>query len=497
MMNAVLLSQPWGLWTIIVPLALAVTAFLFPRRAPLAGIITALSVPLFVAAAFYQLFLTGPNLQMLGGWQAPLGITLRTDGPALILLLTSGLVGLVVSLYAAGYFTATDHQERRQQRYFWPFWLLLWGACNALFLSRDLFNLYVTLELVTLSSVALAALSTNSAALDGAMRYLLTGLLGSLSYLLGVALIYGAYGTVDLVLLGQTVRVDGLSRAALALMTVGLLAKTALFPLHFWLPPAHASAPAPVSALLSGLVVKAPLLILFRLWFEVFPAVTTAGMAHLLGSLGCIAIIWGSLLALRQQRLKLLVAYSTVAQIGYFFLLFPLARGETAATAWAGALLLVLAHGCSKAALFLVCGTITRLAGHDRLADLAGAGGTLGARLLVFALAAVTLVGLPPSSGFIAKWLLINAAIVSGHWWYLATIALGTLLASGYVLRVLSLAFIESQVPALPVAPRILRWPPLALSIVALLLGLAAFHPAVLTLVGAPVSGIILLEMVP
>ncbi len=496
-MNAVLLTHPWSIWTIIVPLAAAVLAFLVPRRAPLAGIITALSVALFVAATAYRIFMAGPHSQLLGGWQSPLGITLRVDGPALIMLLTSGLVGLTVSFYATGYFTTADRQERRQQHYFWPLWLLLWAGCNALFLSGDLFNLYVTLELVTLSSIALAALNGSSAALDGAMRYLMAGLLGSLSYLLGVALIYGAYGTVDLALLGQTVRADGLSRAALALMTAGLLLKTALFPLHFWLPPAHASAPPPVSALLSGLVVKAPLLILFRLWFEVFPDTATAGMAHLLGILGCGAIIWGSLMALRQQRLKLLVAYSTVAQIGYFFLLFPLARGEAAATAWVGVFLLVLAHGCSKASMFLVCGTITRLAGHDRLAGLAGAGGTLGARLLVFALAAVTLVGMPPSSGFIAKWLLINAAIVTEQWWYLATIALGTLLASGYVLRVLSLAFTESQSPPLPVAPRILRWPPLALAVVALLLGLAAFHPAVLTLAGAPVSGIILLEMVP
>ena len=495
-MTGALLTHPWSLWTIVIPLAAACLSFLFPRRAPLPGIITALTVPLFVAAAVYQLLQAGPHIQVLGGWHAPLGITLRTDGPALILLLTSGLVGLTVSLYALGYFTTTDQQERRQQRFFWPLWLLLWGACNALFLSGDLFNLYVTLELVTLSSIALAALNGSSAALDGAMRYLLASLLGSLSYLLGVALIYGAYGTVDLALLGHIIHADDLSRAALALMTVGLLVKTALFPLHFWLPPAHASAPAPVSALLSGLVVKAPLLILFRLWFEVFPATATAGITHLLGILGCGAIIWGSLMALRQQRLKLLVAYSTVAQIGYFFLLFPLARGEAAATAWAGVLFLVLAHGCGKAAMFLVTGTITRVAGHDRLSDLAGAGGMLGARLLVFALAAVTLVGLPPSSGFIAKWLMINAAIVTGQWWYLAVIALGTLLASGYVLRVLSLAFIESQAPALPAAPRILRWPPLALAIVALLLGLASFHPVVLSLVGAPVSGIILLEMV-
>ncbi|KIH75696.1 multisubunit sodium/proton antiporter, MrpD subunit [Geoalkalibacter ferrihydriticus] len=493
---SLLLGEPWSAWAIVTPMFAATAAFLLPRQAARVGLAAALVVPLMVAAVVLQVHTLGSQSHVVGGWEPPLGIALRTDGLSLMLLVATALVGLVVSLYALGYFAGGVH-EPQKRRYFWPLWMFLWGACNALAVSGDLFNLYVTLEMVTLASVALTAMGGGIAALSAAMRYLLSGLVGSLAYLLGVALLYGAYGTVDLALLGQVVSDDGLGRAALALMVSGLLLKTALFPLHFWLPPAHSMAPAPVSALLSALVVKTSYLILLRLWFEVFPAVVTPAMGQLLGGLGAAAILWGSLMALRQERLKLLVAYSTVAQLGYLFLVFPLAQGEATATAWAGVVFFVLAHACGKAAMFLVAGTIYHTAGHDRIAYLAGAGGPLGVQVVVFALAAVTIIGLPPSGGFMAKWMLLNAAIVSGQWWYLVVMALGSLLAGAYVLRVLSWAFLDVQRTFYPTLAWTLRWPPLALALVALLLGLVAFMPVHLALIDAPTAGPVLLEVRP
>ncbi|WP_305044732.1 complex I subunit 5 family protein [Geoalkalibacter sp.] len=489
-----LLDLPWCVWAIVLPLTTAGLAFLLPRQAARLGLATALVLPLAAAFTVTQVRLTGALTHVVGGWAAPLGIGLRCDGLAAALLAVTAVVGLVISLYALGYFPGGDGGK---SRYFWPLWLFLWGACNALFVSRDLFNLYVTLELVTLSSVALTSLSGGAAALRAAMRYLLSGLLGSLAYLLGVALLYGAYGTVDMGLLGELLRDDALSRGALALMVSGLLLKTALFPLHFWLPPAHSMAPAPVSALLSALVVKTSYVILLRLWFEVFPEVATRGMAQLLGALGAAAILWGSLMALRQERLKLLVAYSTVAQLGYLFLLFPLARGEAAATAWAGAVFFMLAHACGKAAMFLMAGTIQKTAGHDRIAQLAGAGGPLGVQVVVFALAAVTIIGLPPSGGFMAKWMLFKAAILTGQWWYLLVMALGSLLAGAYVVRVLTWAFLDVRRESYPALPWVMKWPPLALSLVALLLGLAAYEPVLLALTAAPAAGDLLLGVGP
>lgn len=486
-----LVAQPWCVWAILLPLGAACLAFLLPRQAVRLGLVSAAVMPLLVAGAVLQVHVLGSVEHVVGGWPAPLGIGLRSDGLAVALLAVTAVVGLVCSLYARGYFPPAASGDSKT-RYFWPLWLFLWGGCNALFVSRDLFNLYVTLEMVTLAAVALVTLAGGTVALTAAMRYLLSGLLGSLAYLLGVALLYGAHGTVDMALLGQLVSDGGLSRAALALMVSGLLLKTALFPLHFWLPPAHATAPAPVSALLSALVVKTSYVILLRLWFEVFPAVTTIGMGHLLGGLGAAAILWGSFMALCQERLKLLVAYSTVAQIGYLFLVFPLAHGEAAATAWAGAVFFVLAHACGKAAMFLMAGTIHQTAGHDRITQLAGAGGPLGVQVVIFALAAVTIIGLPPSGGFIAKWMLFNAAIITGQWWYLLVMAVGSLLACAYVVRVLTWAFLSVDRSVNPNMSWVMKWPPLALSLVALLLGLAAYEPVLLSLTAAPVAGVLL-----
>ena len=138
-------------------------------------------------------------------------------------------------------------------------------------------------------------------------------------------LLYGTYGTLDIVLLSHRVHAEPATLVAAALMTVGLLAKTALFPLHLWLPPAHAGAPAAASAVLSALVVKGSFFIVVRLWFDVMPALPGFTAAQLLAALGAAAIVFGSVVALRQERLKLLIAYSTLAQIGYLFLMFALA----------------------------------------------------------------------------------------------------------------------------------------------------------------------------
>ena len=331
----VLFSEiPWGPVLILLPLAGGIACFLFPASAKPLGLLTVALVGLAVVGLGWQLLGHGVYHHAVGGWGAPLGIDLAADGLSLLMLAMTALVGFGVSLYATGYFKPADSVR------FWPLWLLLLGALNALFLSGDLFNLYVTLELVGLAAVALTALQGGRDALMGAMRYLLATLLGSLLYLLGVALLYHGFGTVDLALLSERVMPSPVAWAALGLMSAGLILKTALFPLHFWLPPAHASAPAPVSAVLSALVVKASFYILLRLWLAIFADISE-GVAALFGLLGAGAVLWGSLQALRQTRVKLLVAYSTVAQIGYLFLAYPLASGM-GVTAWSAMAYLAL-----------------------------------------------------------------------------------------------------------------------------------------------------------
>ena len=310
------------IWVIALPLAGALLTVLAPRRVDAVGVATGLGTATAALALLWQVATEGPVRYAVGGWAPGLGIALHADGLAVALLVMTALVALAASLYATAYFSQVSDRAR-----FWPLWLLLWTALNALFLAGDLFNLYVTLELLGLAAVGLTALGGKRAALEAALRYLVVGLVGSMAYLAGVVLIYTAYGTLDLAAVAAAIRPEPAAWTALALMTAGLLLKTALFPLHFWLPPAHANAPAPVSAALSALVVKAAFYLVLRLWLDLFAPVVTSAAANLLGLLGAAAVLWGSWQALRAERLKLVAAYSTVAQIGYLFLFFPLLAG--------------------------------------------------------------------------------------------------------------------------------------------------------------------------
>jgi formate hydrogenlyase subunit 3/multisubunit Na+/H+ antiporter MnhD subunit len=376
----------------------------------------------------------------------------------------TAVIGVFVSVYAIGYFA-----DRRSD--FWPLWFFLWGGLNALFLSGDVFNLYVTLELITLAAVGLVTLAGHATAIAAALRYLLAALLGSLLYLIGVALLYASYGTLDVASLGRAMTPGTVSAAAAALMIVGLAVKTGLFPFHFWLPPAHANAPAPVSAVLSALVVKASFYVVLRLWFEAFPAVVSSSAGQFLAILGSAAILWGSLQAFVAPRLKTLVAYSTVAQLGYLFLVFALAIPGETATAWSGGIVFAISHGCAKASMFLAAGSILRVAGHDRIAELDGVGRRLPVTFFSMALASVTLMGLPPSGAFVAKWMLLEAAVESGQAWLALIILAGGLLAAGYLFPILARAFRPHTMEAPLFVPRRMEVAALALAVIALSLG--------------------------
>ncbi len=431
-----------------------------------------------------------------GGWGAPLGIDLAADGLSAIHLLMTAVVGLLLSLYAFYYFRSYDDgRKARARSLFWPFWLMLWGSMHALFLSGDLFNLYVVLELIGLAAIGLVILTGSREVLGAGMRYLMVAMAGSMSYLLGVVLLYGMYGTLDLGSLNALAEANPLTRAACVVMTVGLLMKTAVFPLHFWLPPAHASATAPVSALLSALVVKGSFYILLRLWFGVFADVVTPAMGWLLGAMGAGAILWGSYQALRQARLKMLIAHSTVAQLGYLMFLFPIVAGAMDAggayqlEAAKGTVYHVLSHALAKASLFLSAGLVMTAAGSDRLRDMRGLAERLPLTIFTMALAGVSLMGLPPSGGFIAKWLIAHAVLGSGQWWWIVFVVGGGLLTAGYMFLMLRSAFLERQDgdPDLPgrVSPA-MEYAALALALAGVLIGIRAAGLLDIMMIGNP-----------
>jgi formate hydrogenlyase subunit 3/multisubunit Na+/H+ antiporter MnhD subunit len=417
-----------------------------------------------------------PLVYHLGGWAPPLGIALVADGVAAAMLTTAALILLAVAAFGrAAHATPAGVAEARAPFAFWCFLLALAAALAAAFLGGDLFNLFVALEMLTFAALALACLDGKPSQFRSELRYLLFALIGSVLYLLGAALLYGAYGTLDIGLLAAKARPDLPTAVAASLMTAGLVTKMALFPLHLWLPPAHAGAPPAASAVLSGLVVKGAFVLLLRLWFWVMPPLLAEAAAPVLATLGAAAILVGSVVALRQDRLKLLVAYSTVAQIGYLFIMFPLALAgdaDAAARAWQGGVLQAISHAFAKAAMFLAAGLIAQSLGHDRIAALGGAGRAAPKAVLAFGLAGLSLMGIPPSGGFSAKWLLLTSAVATGQWWWALVILGGGLLTGGYVYRVLAGAYADGPPPARGPAPEGPQRVVLALAVASVILGL-------------------------
>jgi multicomponent Na+:H+ antiporter subunit D len=418
----------------------------------------------------------GTLVVALGDWPAPLGIELRVDGLSAVLLATTAVVGLVVSAFSVGWFPPPPRTGWSPAGSFWPLWLLVWGGLQATFVTTDLFNTFVTLELVTMGSVALVALPGGTRQVQAALRYFLAALVTSAAYLGGLALLYGAHSTMSMPLLAERVHGGTSMTVALVLITGGLALKTALFPFHFWLPEAHGSAPSPVSAVLSGLVIKAGFVVTVRVWLEVFPDGVVPVASQSVGVVAVVALLWGAWRALREERMKMVIAWSTVSQVGLLLLVVPVGvpGGVEPATgpALAAAGLLVVAHGSAKASLFLTAGALHRRAGGDELRLLAGAARDVPLLAVGFALAGASLIGLPRTAGYVGKSLLSGAGSDTGQWWWAWAIDLTAVVTALYVLR-LAWPMVRRSTgsPTEPVSPT-LQVAPLLLGAVGLLVGL-------------------------
>lgn len=449
---------------VFLPLLAATAVAVLPGRArAVAAWLGVWPLPVLLVPVVAEVARAGEIVVPIAGFDRPLGIVWRVDPLAAAVLVLGSVIAIAVGGYAAaaGFGPATRAGGR-----FWPLWLLLVAATHALLLSADLFNVFVTLELVTLSAIGLLVLEGKPAALRAAMRYLLLALLGSLAYLLGVALVYAQAGTLDLHQAGELLEPTLLPVTALVLMTVGLLLKSAVFPLHGWLPAAHGNAPGPVSAVLSAMVVKVSLYTLWRLWFWLAADWSLGWAPVLLGGLGAAAILYGSLQALIQERLKIMVAYSTVAQLGYLMLAFPL----LSTVGFAAATYHLLSHGLAKAAMFLAAANLLKGVGSDRLEHLSGADRVRPVDVLTLAIAGVSILGLPPSGGFVAKWLLLQAAWAQGGWAWIAVILAGGLLAAAYLFRPLAVLTARPAADPRPGATA----PTVAATVLPLLLAFAA-----------------------
>lgn len=471
---------------VLVPAVVAVVCLPLPRRRhPVVGLVGAGLTSVIGLAIVVSIAAGGPLEHVLAGWDPPLGIALRADGLSAAFLALTSVVALAIAFVAASEQSATGERPG-----FWVLSALTWAGLNGVFLAGDLFNAYVALEILSLAAVGLVALGGRGAP-AAALRYLVIAVLGSLLFLVMIALVYGATGTLDIVQAAGLLPPER-TRLPLALATLGLALKCALFPMHAWLPPAHAGAPAAVSPLLSALVVKGAFYLVLRLWSDVFPF--DADLALLAGLLGALGVFWGGLLALRQDHLKRIVAYSTVAQVGYLFLALPLLvlPGHRAAML-AAAVTMALAHGLAKAAMFVAAGSLVLGTGTDHIDGLRGASQSQRMLTAGMMMAAVSLIGLPLSLGFAAKWEYALVAAETGTWWVLAVLVLGSLLAAAYLVRPIAALLRDAdddQVgpPITPAdRPAAQRHVPVALGLAAVLTGLLAAPLAQLVGIGAGV----------
>jgi len=377
----------------------------------------------------------------MGNWEPPWGIEVRVDYVGLFLMLIVCGITLLAVIFSRRYI-AREVSGGRLTAYYVLF-LLMSGAMLGFVATGDIFNLFVFMEILALSSYALVAITGNRNAVRAAFKYLLMGAPSSILVLLAIGFLYSATGTLNMADLSLRIAESGYTEVLIVsyiLFVIGFGVKAALFPLHMWLPDAHSIAPSPISALLSGLLVEVSAFAILRISFSVFTTGADniiGGTMDAVGIFAASAVLFGGIMAIMQKDLKLMIAYSTVSHIGYIFL------GITAMTAegLTGAMYHMLDHGLAKACLFLCAGSFIYIKGYRRIEDLKGAWRQMPWTCFAFALAALSVVGIPPTAGFISKWYLILGNIEAGNYLYVVVLLVGAILAAVYCFRVIIFMF--------------------------------------------------------
>jgi multicomponent Na+:H+ antiporter subunit D len=434
---------------VVVPL-LAAPLMVLVRRGTFAWLLatlvswTALAIALTLA---FKVREAGPISYAIGNWPPPWGIEYRVDALNSFVLVLVTLVASVVAPYAR---TSVAAELPRDQHYlFFTMFSLCLAGLLGITITGDAFNLFVFLEISSLSTYVLVALGRNRRALLAAYQYLVLGTIGATFYIIGVGLLYLMTGTLNLADLALRLRDVHEMRpvlAALAFITVGLGLKLALFPLHFWLPNAYAYAPSAISSFIAASATKVSVYVLLRFYFLVFGVPLVFGrlpMAQILIALSVLAVVSASLVAVFQRDLKRMFAYSSVAQIGYITLGAGLAN-ESGLT---GAVVHLFNHGITKGAIFMLLGGVSLRLGSTSLERVAGLGKTMPLTSFGIVLGGMSLIGIPGTAGFISKWYLVLGAIEHGYWWLAALIVASSLIALAYVWRFVEMAYFRAPKP--------------------------------------------------
>jgi multicomponent Na+:H+ antiporter subunit D len=455
---------------VALPLAVSLLIQLVARGRPaLAEWLANATMLALVLMTCYAIGSTG--LYHMGGWPTPIGIDLRLDALANLLLLAVSLVGFAVALYSVDYmrrFTARGH--------FYSLFLLMVTGMNGVILAGDLFNLYVFLEVAAVASYALVAFGCAHEELEASFRYVVLGSLSSALILIAIALVYGITGTLNMAHMAGRIAETGMDAPlllAFGLFICGFSFKAALVPFHAWLPDAHPAAPAPVSAMLSGVLIKAiGIYVLARLVFNVFGVGESE--LGLLRWLGVLSMVVGGLLAAGQKDIKRLFAYSSISQVGFMVL----GLGLGTPLGLVGALYHLINHSMFKSLLFLNAGAVEYATGTRNLKKLGGLNRLLPVTGATSLIGSMSIAGVPPFNGFWSKLIIILACVESGYYGFAAVAVAISVVTLAYQLKVQRLAFFASLPGALQNLQREPRL--MALAMILLATGCIALSFAVL-----------------
>lgn len=456
---------------VVLPLGAAFLLALRPWELLAPATTAVLAVLSFVALG------QGEGTLCVGGWEpvdgVPVGIHMRLDGLAALMLLVINVVAVLAAVFSVRYMDRYTAKPK-----YWVLFLLMVAGMNAVVLSGDLFNLFVFMEVAAIASYALVAFGTGAEELEAAYKYQVMGALASALILLGIAFLYARTGTLNMVDARDALAAAGASTTTLfcaVLFLVGFGLKAAQVPFHAWLPDAHPCAPAPISAMLSGVLIKAlGVYALIRVLFTVIGVPAEFSVA--LMTIGVLSMVVGVLLAIAQKDFKRLLAYSSISQVGYILL----GLGIGSHLAVTGALLHLMGHATVKSLLFLNSGAVEQATGTRNLDELGG----LRARMPVSSgtafVGSLAISGVPPFCGFWSKLLIVIAAVQAGyHPLALVAVLVAALTLATY-LKVQGTAYRGALPQALEDVRDVawsMRVPLVALAVLSLVLGILLLEP--------------------
>ncbi|KPL19804.1 MAG: hypothetical protein AMJ92_01135 [candidate division Zixibacteria bacterium SM23_81] len=371
----------------------------------------------------------------IGGFPPPFGINLVAGPVGVLFSALIALAGLLVAVYALAYIT-----EGPKEKYHMLYLLLLAGATGVV-LTGDIFNLFVFFEILCISSYALVAYIGDRAGIESAIKYLIQGAVGSSFLLIGIGLLYGLFGTLNMADLAQ--QIESASSISvfvpMVLIITGLGVEAAIFPLNAWLPDAHSSAPSSISAILSGIAIEVGLYAVVRVLFTIFGA---TNMFMFFAFLGVLTLLIGEMCAFAQNNIKRMLAYSSIGQMG----LIVFAMAIATSYALTGGLFQLVSHTLGKGLLFLTAGYMIYRSGSMEISAFEGMGKRMPLTSLAFTIGAFSLVGLPPFVGFPSKFLIVRAALAKEEILFtvlIGLVLLGTVIEGAYFFRVVQVLYFK------------------------------------------------------